>query len=190
MYDIVLTSHLGYGKLPYRDGFFGAVVSQQAFSFCPDRLHSFSEMYRILTPGGVLAFQDLFLSRAEGVMLHASPVEEAFGLVLGTIKDYKSDLAKAGFVDVKVVNVHDIADHIGLQRAMTEKSASGAFRPSSPQVQHPGLVLSDLEPGGEMFKFGDVAVANALAHNALGLSVVTARKPTRKEGQAGRLSAT
>jgi SAM-dependent methyltransferase len=186
-YDIVYTSHLGFGKLPYREGFFGAVVSQQAFSFCPDRSHTFAEMYRILRPGGVLVFQDIFLSRAEGVMLHARPVEEAFGLVLGTIKEYKNDLAKAGFIDVKVVSVHDVAEHIDLQSAMTEKSASGAFRPSSPQVRHPELILSDLEPGGEMFRFADLAVANALAHNALGISLVTALKPIREIGQPARL---
>ena len=97
--------------------------------------------------------------------------------MLGTIKEYTSDLTKAGFIDVKVFSVHDLAKHIDLQQAMTEQSASGAFRPSNPQARHPELVLSDLEPGGDLFKFGALAIANALAHNALGVSIITVRKP-------------
>lgn len=177
--DIVLTSHLGFGKLPYRDGFFSTIVSQQAFSFCPDRVKTFSEMFRILVPGGVIAFQDVFLSRAKGVMLHAAPVEDAFGLVLGTIKEYKTDLKKAGFVDIKLYSIHDIAEHIDLQQIMTEKSASGQFKPSNPQEQHPGLDIADLDQDGNAFKYGDLAVSNALAHNALALSIVVARKPLK-----------
>ena len=57
---IVFGTHLGFGKLPYRDGFFRAVLSQQALSHCPNRAKTFAEIFRVLQPGGVLSLQDVF----------------------------------------------------------------------------------------------------------------------------------
>lgn len=173
---IVYGTHLGFGDLPYRDNFFSHVLSQQAFSHCPDRAATFAEIFRVLQSGGKLAFQDIFVSRrAPGFLVHLQAVETAFGTAVGSISDYKKDLITAGFVDVKIESVHDLAQNIDVQRHLTEATKAGTFVPSNPSSEHPKL--SDLSVENSRVQYGDVAVANALVHNVLAIGVVSVRKP-------------
>jgi ubiquinone/menaquinone biosynthesis C-methylase UbiE len=173
---IAYGTHLGFGELPYRDHFFSHVLSQQAFSHCPDRVATFKEIFRVLQPGGQLAFQDIFLSRAKGIMLHTEPVQQAFGSVMGSIRDYKKDLIAAGFVDIQIESIFDLAENIDVQKHLTQATKTGMFTPSDARKRHPELFVLSVEDN--RLQYGDVAVANALANNALALGIVKVRKPT------------
>ena len=52
--------------LPYDDGTFTHVVSQDALFLVPDKPRSHAEMFRVLAPGGVLAVSD-FLQPTERI---------------------------------------------------------------------------------------------------------------------------
>jgi len=172
---ITFGTHLGFGDLPYRNNFFKHVLSQQAFSHCPDRVSTFKEIFRVLQPGGQLAFQDIFLGRSKNVMLHIEPVQKAFGSVMGTIKNYKKDLIAAGFIDIKIESIFDIAETIDVQNHLNIATKAGFFKPSQPQEQHPELLVLNVEES--RLKYGDIAVANALVHNTLTFGIVKVRKP-------------
>jgi len=175
---IAYATHLGFGKLPYRTNYFQRVLSQQVFSHCPDRAATFAEIFRVLQPGGQLVFQDVFLSRSNHAAVHIEPINTALGTNMGSITQYKKDLITAGFVDIGIESIHDLADKIDAQKHLTERTAAGLFKPSEPAQQHPGLSTLNIEEA--RIRYGDVAVANALAHNALGLAIVKVRKPLKE----------
>ncbi|QDY08659.1 methyltransferase domain-containing protein [Micromonospora sp. HM134] len=51
--------------MPYADGSFSHVVSQDALFLVPDKARSHAEMFRVLTPGGTLAVTDFLQPVAE-----------------------------------------------------------------------------------------------------------------------------
>jgi ubiquinone/menaquinone biosynthesis C-methylase UbiE len=51
-------------QLPYESGAFSHVVSQDALFLVPDKPRSHAEIYRVLRPGGILAFSDFLQPRA------------------------------------------------------------------------------------------------------------------------------
>lgn len=51
-------THGSATKLPYPDGTFSHVVSQDALFLVPDKARSHAEAYRVLRPGGLFAFSD------------------------------------------------------------------------------------------------------------------------------------
>ena len=175
---IAYGTHLGFGKLPYRNQFFSHVLSQQVFSHCPDRAATFAEIYRVLQPGGQLTFQDIFVSRSRDAVLHVEPVNNALGSVIGSITEYKKELAAAGFIDIHIESIHDLADTIDVQRHLTESTSAGMFTPSKQGQRHPDLLTLDVETA--RVEYGNVAVANALAHNAVSFAVVQVRRPGEK----------
>jgi arsenite methyltransferase len=63
------SARLGYGNvefrkgyaedLPIEDGWADVVISNGVFNLCPDKREVFSEVRRVLRPGGVLQFADI-----------------------------------------------------------------------------------------------------------------------------------
>ncbi len=53
-------------RMPYEDGTFSHVVSQDALCLVPDKARSHAEIHRVLRPGGVFAFSD-FLQPSQEV---------------------------------------------------------------------------------------------------------------------------
>jgi SAM-dependent methyltransferase len=101
---------LGDGQaLPWADREFDAAFSMFGLMFFPDRARGFSELLRVLKPGGVAVvsswspFVGIFKS-VMGAMREVLP-EIAFGSGKGPLGDpveFEQELTAAGFVDVKV----------------------------------------------------------------------------------------
>jgi ubiquinone/menaquinone biosynthesis C-methylase UbiE len=61
-----VTFHHGSAtRMPYADGSFSHVVSQDALFLVPDKPRSHAEVHRVLRPGGIFAFSDFLQPRAE-----------------------------------------------------------------------------------------------------------------------------
>jgi sarcosine/dimethylglycine N-methyltransferase len=75
-----------------------AVICQESLIHSPDRPRVFSEVYRVLRPGGVFAFSDILTSLSADI----EKVEAAFARlradVGATIRDYETMASQAGFV--------------------------------------------------------------------------------------------
>ncbi|WFE39966.1 methyltransferase domain-containing protein [Micromonospora sp. WMMD998] len=87
--------------LPYADGTFTHVVSQDALFLVPEKPRSHAEMFRVLAPGGVLAVSD-FLQPTEWIGEAAR--RHVYDRVRWnggySLDGYRRALAEAGFVDV------------------------------------------------------------------------------------------
>jgi SAM-dependent methyltransferase len=101
---------LGDGQaLPWGDAEFDAAFSMFGLMFFPDRARGFSELYRVLKPGGVAVvsswatLEGIFAS-IMAAMREVLP-EIPFGTGKGPLADpeeFARELAAAGFADVKV----------------------------------------------------------------------------------------
>jgi SAM-dependent methyltransferase len=101
---------LGDGQaLPWADGEFDAAFSMFGLMFFPERARGFSELWRVLKPGGVAVvsswapFEGIFKSVMEA-MREVLP-DIPFGAGKGPLGDpdaFREEFAAAGFRDVKV----------------------------------------------------------------------------------------
>ena len=101
---------LGDGQaLPWGDAEFDAAFSMFGLMFFPDRARGFSELYRVLKPGGVAvvsswaSFEGIFAS-VMAAMREVLP-DIPFGAGTGPLGDadgFAGELSAAGFRDVKV----------------------------------------------------------------------------------------
>jgi ubiquinone/menaquinone biosynthesis C-methylase UbiE len=101
---------LGDGQaLPWGDAEFDAAFSMFGLMFFPERARGFSEIYRVLKPGGVAVvsswakFEGIFASimAAMQEVLPEIPFGSGKG-PLGDSDEFAQELASAGFADVKV----------------------------------------------------------------------------------------
>jgi sarcosine/dimethylglycine N-methyltransferase len=95
---------------PLADGSLDAVVSQEALLHVPDKGHAIREAFRILRPGGRLAFTDL-------VRHGELPEEDATllweGMAMQTLQDpagYRGLMEAAGF---RIVSIEDLTSEWG-----------------------------------------------------------------------------
>lgn len=92
-------------ELPLPDAGFDAAISQEALLHVPDKGRAVAELFRVLKPGGRLAFTDWIagpdLTDADRARLWTGIAGQAIETVLG----YIALLTQAGFADIRVVNV-------------------------------------------------------------------------------------
>ncbi|MFE9204327.1 class I SAM-dependent methyltransferase [Micromonospora sp. NPDC007230] len=87
--------------LPYADGAFTHVVSQDALFLVPDKPRSHAEMFRVLAPGGVLAIADFLQPKPEIGEAARRHVYDRVRWNSGySLDGYREALQRAGFVDV------------------------------------------------------------------------------------------
>jgi len=85
-------------RLPFRDGAFTAVVSQEGLLHVPDKALTLAECRRVLLPGGRLAFSDWIAKSRLGDGERRRLAEWMAAVTLQSIDSYKAMLAGAGFV--------------------------------------------------------------------------------------------
>jgi ubiquinone/menaquinone biosynthesis C-methylase UbiE len=85
-------------NLNISDNSIDRVVSQEAIVHHPDKLTLFKDIYRILKPNGIFAFQDWFLIDNE----LAKRTDEMYKSFLEPIENYIEYLEKAGFIHIKI----------------------------------------------------------------------------------------
>ena len=93
--------------LPVENGSVDVVISNCVINLSPDKPQVFSEIYRVLKPGGRIAVSDIVTQGELPEVVRKSLVAWA-GCVAGAVdvSDYQYAIEKAGFVDVKIVPVY------------------------------------------------------------------------------------
>ncbi len=93
------------GAVGIADNSVDVVVSNCVINLSPDKEKVFSEIFRVLKPGGELYFSDVFALRRVPDHLKSDPVlhGECIGGTL-YIEDFRRILRKAGCLDYRVVN--------------------------------------------------------------------------------------
>lgn len=91
-------------NLPVADNSVHVVISNCVINLCPDKIRVFSEIYRVLRPGGRLMVSDIVLEKELPENLKNS-IEAYAGCIAGAALkgDYLQVIHTAGFLDVKVV---------------------------------------------------------------------------------------
>ncbi|MDP4176519.1 MAG: arsenite methyltransferase [Bacteroidota bacterium] len=96
--------HLGeIEEMPLDNDIADVVVSNCVLNLVPDKEKAFSEMYRIIKPGGHFCVSDIVLKGELPEALSKSAAMYA-GCVAGALQqvDYLDKIAKAGFTDVEI----------------------------------------------------------------------------------------
>lgn len=148
-------------RMPYGDGTFSHVVSQDALCLVPDKPRTHTEMFRVLRPGGLLAFSD-FLAPKEEVSERAR--KHVFDRVRWnsgySFLGYQSALADVGFdillarnLESHIKQTYRVLGKVAKERAESATDAAArdwmlAFSRSCVQIE---IAIDDGEFGWGMF---------------------------------------
>lgn len=109
-------------EMPYPDGEFSHVVSQDALCLVPDKPRSHAEIFRVLAPGGTFAFTDFLQPRPQVSERARRHVYDRVRWNGGySFLGYQQALAEAGFEPVLARNV---ADHLAQTYRVLGKTAA------------------------------------------------------------------
>lgn len=93
--------------LPFAASAFDACLSQEALLHIPDKLVTLSECYRVLVPGGRLAFSDWIARPGLGERERARLHEWMAATTVQSLDSYRALLGRAGFTAVEAEDVSD-----------------------------------------------------------------------------------
>lgn len=108
-------------EIPLPDSSIDVIISNCVINLASDKAAVFSEMHRVLRPGGRIGVSDVVASNA------LSPAERAergsfVGCIAGalSVSEYEDGLTRAGFSSVDISITHDVADgmHSAIVRAL------------------------------------------------------------------------
>lgn len=105
---------LGYiEEVPLPDRSVDVVISNCVINLSADKPSVFSEMFRVLRPGGRLGISDVVAAD------HLTPQERAdrgshVGCIAGALsfEEYEAGLMAAGFTEIEIVPTHPVADEM------------------------------------------------------------------------------
>jgi arsenite methyltransferase len=90
------------------------VISNCVINLSPDKPRVFTEMHRVIRPGGRIGITDVVADRAIGTSADdgAFDVESWSACIAGALTrdEYRKALADAGFIDVELIDSHAVAD--------------------------------------------------------------------------------
>lgn len=94
------------GRLPFRDESFDVVFSKDALLHVPDKDALFSDLWRVLKPGGQLAASDWMIGHdgEPSDDMKAYVAAEGLSFAMASPARYRAAMEKAGFVDVYTVD--------------------------------------------------------------------------------------
>ncbi|WP_214322497.1 class I SAM-dependent methyltransferase [Nonomuraea sediminis] len=162
-------SHGSATAMPYPEGTFSHVVSQDALFLVPDKPRSHAEVLRVLRPGGIFAFSD-FLQPAEEIGERArrhvyDRVKWSSGY---SLVGYQTALERAGF---EILLARNLESHI----RQTYRVLGAMARERAETTQDPAAkdwILAFAESCGE--------IQVAIDQGEFGWGVFVARKPQRR----------
>jgi arsenite methyltransferase len=97
--------------VPLPDETVDVIVSNCVINLSPDKHAVFTEAQRVLRPGGRLALADVVAETEVDPELRANTAEWAACIAGAVTRDqYRTQLTDAGFVDVEVVDSHQVQD--------------------------------------------------------------------------------
>lgn len=90
-------------KLPVADATVDVIISNCVINLTPDKFQAFTEMYRVLRPGGRVVVSDV-VTRGPMSPLVAKDLEAWAGCVSGAlpVEDYQREMQAAGFREIEI----------------------------------------------------------------------------------------
>lgn len=153
-------------QMPYAEGTFSRVVSQDALCLVPDKPRSHAEMFRVLRPGGILALSDFLQPKREVSERARRHVYDRVRWNGGySLAGYQQALERAGF---EIIGVRDLVSHIRQTYrvlGVTARERAG----SAPDPAARDWMLAFAQSCGE--------IQVAIDHGEFGWGMFVARKP-------------
>jgi sarcosine/dimethylglycine N-methyltransferase len=152
--------------LPYPDGEFSHVVSQDALFLVPDKPRSHAEIHRVLRPGGVFAFSDFLQpkpqvsERARKHVYDRVRWNSGYGFF-----GYQQTLTKAGF---ELVLARNVADHLRQTYRVLGKTAKQTAASTTDPAERDWMLA---------FAESCLQIQVAIDDNEFGWGIFVARKP-------------
>ncbi len=153
-------------RMPYRAATFSHVISQDALCLVPDKPRSHAEMYRVLRPGGLLAFSD-FLQPKKQISQRAR--EHVYDRVRWnggySFVGYQAALVEAGF---EIILARNLESHI-----------RQTYRVLGKVARDRAVTAPDAAARDWMLAFSESCreIQTAIDHGEFGWGMFVARKP-------------
>lgn len=112
-------------QLPFLDGMFDVVISQEAFCHVPQKDQLIAECVRVLEPSGRMAFTDILVTDKTTETTKARLETELVMLELGTEDSYRRAFGNEGCTAVQVDDLSDQWRTILLDRLTMYRSLKG-----------------------------------------------------------------
>lgn len=153
-------------QMPYQDGTFSHVVSQDALCLVPDKPRSHAEMHRVLQPGGTLAFSDFLQPKKQISERARRHVYDRVRWNGGySLAGYQAALEQAGF---EITLVRDLESHI-----------RQTYRVLGATARDRAETAADAAARDWMLAFAQscIQIQVAIDHGEFGWGIFVARKP-------------
>ncbi|MEV4225001.1 MULTISPECIES: class I SAM-dependent methyltransferase [Nonomuraea] len=155
--------------MPYEDGTFSHVVSQDALFLVPDKPRSHAEIFRVLRPGGVFAFSDFLQPKKEIGERARRHVYDRVRWSSGySLVEYQAELERSGF---EILLARNLESHIRqTYRVLGTTARERARTTEDPAARDWMLAFAE--------SCGEIQVA--IDQGEFGWGVFVARKPHRR----------
>jgi sarcosine/dimethylglycine N-methyltransferase len=153
--------------MPYPDGEFSHVVSQDALCLVPDKPRSHAEIFRVLQPGGVFAFTDFLQPKPEVSERSRKHVYDRVRWNGGfSFLGYQQALTDTGF---ELILARNVADHLGQTYRVLGRTATETAETTKDPAERDWMLA---------FAESCRNIQVAIADGEFGWGIFVARKPS------------